>query len=53
MTLDGIVAREGAGRVAGHPGATVQRTGTVRVRVEQKVGNVTINNSSLVYRYRQ
>jgi len=38
--------------LVGHVEATVQRIETVLVRVEQKVGNVTINNSSLVYRYR-
>jgi hypothetical protein len=52
MALDGIVAREGVARLGGQAGAPIQRTGTVRVRVEQKVGSVTINNSSLVYRYR-
>ena len=52
MALDGIVAREGATRLGGQAGAPIQRTGTVRVRVEQKIGSVTINHSSLVYRYR-
>jgi hypothetical protein len=52
MTLDGIVAREGQARLGGQAGVTAQRAGTVRVRVEQKVGQVTINHSSLVYRYR-
>ncbi len=52
MTLDRIVPRDATTRLGGQAGVPVERTGTIRVRVEQKVGNVTINNSSLVYRYR-